>query len=50
MSSPKWHRSFFYSEENYRLVFETAPDAAISVDESGTILFANSAAVRVFGL
>jgi PAS domain S-box-containing protein len=49
MSSPEWHRSFFYSEDNYRLVFETAPDAVISVDESGTILFANSATVRVFG-
>ncbi len=37
------------SEENHRLVLETAPDAAISVDESGAILSANSAAMRVFG-
>ena len=35
-----------YSEENYRLVVETAPDAVISIDERGTILFANPATVR----
>ena len=49
MSNPDWHRSFFSSEENYRLVFDTAPDAVISVDESGAILSANSATLRVFG-
>ena len=38
-----------YSEENYRLVVETAPDAVISIDESGAILFANSATARIFG-
>jgi len=38
-----------YSEENYRLVVETAPDAVISIDEGGAILFANPAAVRIFG-
>ncbi|MGA8617467.1 MAG: PAS domain S-box protein [Candidatus Sulfotelmatobacter sp.] len=38
-----------YSEENYRLVVETAPDAVISIDESGAILFANPATVRIFG-
>jgi PAS domain S-box-containing protein len=38
-----------YSEENYRLVVETAPDAVISVDESGAILFANPSTVRIFG-
>jgi two-component system, LuxR family, sensor kinase FixL len=38
-----------YSEENYRLVVETAPDAVISIDEKGTILFANPATVRIFG-
>src|SRR5271165_100298 len=38
-----------YSEENYRLVVETAPDAVISIDESGVILFANPATVRIFG-
>jgi PAS domain S-box-containing protein len=37
-----------YSEENYRLVVETAPDAVISIDESGAILFANPATVRIF--
>ena len=38
-----------YSEENYRLVVETAPDAVISIDENGAILFANPATVRIFG-
>ena len=38
-----------YSEENYRLVVETAPDAVISIDESSAILFANPATVRIFG-
>jgi PAS domain S-box-containing protein len=37
-----------YSEENYRLVVETAPDAVISIDESGAILFANPATMRLF--
>jgi PAS domain S-box-containing protein len=38
-----------YSEQNYRLVVETAPDAVISIDESGAILFANPATARIFG-
>jgi PAS domain S-box-containing protein len=38
-----------YSEENYRLVVETAPDAVISIDESSAILFANPATMRIFG-
>jgi PAS domain S-box-containing protein len=38
-----------YSEENYRLVVETAPDAVISIDERGAILFANPATMRIFG-
>jgi PAS domain S-box-containing protein len=38
-----------YSEENHRLVVETAPDAVISIDESGAILFANPATLRIFG-
>ncbi len=38
-----------YSEENYRLVVETAPDAVVSIDESGAILFANPATERIFG-
>ncbi|HLV88398.1 MAG TPA: PAS domain S-box protein [Candidatus Sulfotelmatobacter sp.] len=38
-----------YSEENYRLVVETAPDAVISIDERGSILFANPASARIFG-
>ncbi len=37
------------SEENYRLVVETAPDAVISIDERGAILFANPATARIFG-
>jgi PAS domain S-box-containing protein len=38
-----------HSEENYRLVVETAPDAVISIDESSAILFANPATARIFG-
>ena len=38
-----------YSEQNYRLVVETAPDAVISIDERGAILFANPATMRIFG-
>src|SRR5580698_1653165 len=41
--------AFRYSEEKYRVVVETAPDAVISIDESGAILFANPATVRIFG-
>lgn len=37
------------SEENYRLLVETAPDAVISIDESGAIQFANPATSRIFG-
>jgi PAS domain S-box-containing protein len=38
-----------YSEQNYRLVVATAPDAVISIDERGAILFANPATARIFG-
>jgi PAS domain S-box-containing protein len=38
-----------YSDERHRLVVETAPDAVVSVDESGAIQFANPATMRVFG-
>jgi len=38
-----------FSEERYRVLVETASDAVISTDETGRILFANSAASRVFG-
>jgi PAS domain S-box-containing protein len=37
------------SEERYRTVAETAHDAILSIDESSTIQFANSATARVFG-
>ena len=37
------------SEENYRLLVETAPDAVISIDERGAILFANPATMGIFG-
>jgi PAS domain S-box-containing protein len=37
-----------YSEEKYRLVVETAPDAVVSVDESGAIQSANPATMAVF--
>ncbi|ABF42712.1 transcriptional regulator, LuxR family [Candidatus Koribacter versatilis Ellin345] len=38
-----------FSEESYRVVVETANDAVISTDETGTIRFANSTTSRVFG-
>jgi hypothetical protein len=37
------------SEEKHRLVVETAHDAVISIDDSSTIQFANSATARIFG-
>lgn len=37
------------SEEQYRLVAETANDAIITIDEKSTILFVNRAASRIFG-
>jgi PAS domain S-box-containing protein len=37
------------SEARYRLVIETASDAVISTDESGSILLANPATARIFG-
>jgi PAS domain S-box-containing protein len=37
------------SEARYRLLIETASDAVISVDESGTITFANPSTVNIFG-
>src|SRR6266436_4902389 len=39
----------WYSEERYRIVVETASDAVVSIDESSTILFVNSATSRIFG-
>jgi PAS domain S-box-containing protein len=38
-----------YSEEKYRVVVETASDAMLSMDENGTIQFANPATRSVFG-
>ena len=37
------------SEARHRVVVETASDAVISIDESGTIILANPATMRVFG-
>lgn len=37
------------SEEQYRLVAETANDAILTIDETSTILFVNRAASRIFG-
>jgi PAS domain S-box-containing protein len=37
------------SEERYRLLIETASDAVVSADESGTITFANPSTMRIFG-
>jgi PAS domain S-box-containing protein len=41
--------AFRYSEEKYRVVVETASDAMLSMDENGTIQFANPATKGVFG-
>jgi PAS domain S-box-containing protein len=38
-----------FSEERYRVLVETANDAVLSTDETGIILFANSATSRIFG-
>ncbi|MGB8538339.1 MAG: PAS domain S-box protein [Acidobacteriaceae bacterium] len=37
------------SEEQHRLLVETASDAIVSIDHHGTIQFANPATVRIFG-
>jgi PAS domain S-box-containing protein len=37
------------SEEQYRVVVETATDAIISINESSHIMFANSATEKIFG-
>jgi len=37
------------SEENYRLLVETASDAIVSIDDKGLIVFANPAIATVFG-
>ncbi|MGH9561275.1 MAG: PAS domain-containing protein, partial [Terracidiphilus sp.] len=37
------------SEEKHRLVVETANDAVVSMDDDGTIRFANPAIARIFG-
>ena len=38
-----------FSEERYRVLVETANDAVLSADETGAIIFANSATSRIFG-
>jgi PAS domain S-box-containing protein len=38
-----------YSEERYRVVVETASDAVVSVDDKGSIVFANPATATIFG-
>ncbi len=38
-----------YSEERYRVVVETASDAVVSIDDKGSIVFANPATSAVFG-
>ena len=37
------------NEEKYRLLVETASDAIVSIDDDGTIVFANPAIAAVFG-
>ena len=38
-----------YSEERYRVVVETASDAVVSIDDKGSIVFANPATAAIFG-
>jgi len=38
-----------FSDERYRVLVETANDAVLSIDETGGILFANPATIRLFG-
>jgi PAS domain S-box-containing protein len=38
-----------YSEERYRVVVETASDAVVSIDDKGSIVFANPACATSFG-
>ena len=37
------------SDEKYRVLVETASDAIVGIDESGSILFANPATTKIFG-
>lgn len=37
------------SEQNFRLIAETAPDAIVTIDKDGTILFVNRATEEIFG-
>ena len=38
-----------YSEERYRVVVETASDAVVSIDDKGSIVFANPATATILG-
>ena len=38
-----------YSEERYRVVVETASDAVVSMDDTGSIVLANPATATIFG-
>jgi PAS domain S-box-containing protein len=38
-----------YSEERYRVVVETASDAVVGIDDTGSIVFANPATATIFG-
>jgi PAS domain S-box-containing protein len=37
------------SEQRFRLLWETAPDAVVMMDQSGTVLYANSSLTATFG-
>jgi PAS domain S-box-containing protein len=43
------HEALAIGEAQYRLLADTAPDAIVTVDESGRIMFANPATERLFG-
>ena len=48
-SRTRAERDLRSSEEKHRVVVEAASDAIVSMDESGTIVFANPATERIFG-
>ena len=43
------HEALAIGEAQYRLLADTAPDAIITVDDGGRIMFANPATERLFG-
>jgi PAS domain S-box-containing protein len=45
----KAHDALLHSEERHRILADTASDAIITIDERGTVVYANPATNRLFG-